>query len=262
MGCEAMFLSIIVRIIGGIISITSLFYSIIRFKNNKSGKSVVVSIALIIIALLIPYMMLYYGQYRNNFLDLSNNANKVVFLIEKLDIKYEPEPYTVEYYGKEYTFGGNIEGGEDVFPGYSFVGVFEAEVDGVYINIDILKGENAIDKDTFVSSAVRSELTQYNVDVGRLYSKIEKGENDGCLWVASPLIEYDTPTLKVHTGVYDGSFYISKDNKIYCCSYSCSRDISPIITAIINVKPEKITGEELINKFINVDNMYGTSEMN
>ncbi len=255
-----MFLSIIVRIIGGIISIATFFYSIKRLKTNKSGKSVVVSIALIFVALLIPYMMLYYGQYRNNFLDLSNNANKVVPLIEKLDIKYNPEPYTVEYYGKEYIVGGNIEGGEDIFPGYYFVGVFEAEVDGVYINIDILEGENAIDKDAFVSCAVQSELTRYNVDAERLYSKIEKGENDECLWVASPLVEYDTSTLKVHTGVYDGSFYISKDNKIYCCSYSCSNDISPIITAVINVKPKKITAEELISKFINVGNMYGTSE--
>lgn len=255
-----MFLSIIVRILGGIISITSLFYSIIRFKNNKSGKSVVVSIAFVVIALLVPYMMLYYGQYCNNSLDLSNDANKVVSLIEKLDIKYDPEPYTVEYYGKEYIVGGTIEGGEDIFPGYSFVGVFEAEVDGIYINIDILKGENAVDKDTFVSCAVQSELIRYNVDVRRLYSKIEKGENDGCLWVASPLVEYDTSTLKVHTGVYDGSFYISKGNKIYCCSYSYSNDISPIITATINVKPKKITGEELINKFLGLENMYGTFE--
>ncbi|MGN0447077.1 MAG: hypothetical protein ACI4GC_00865 [Acutalibacteraceae bacterium] len=220
-----------------------------------------VSIAIIIIALLVPYMMLYYGQYRNISLDLSNNVNKVVPLIEKLDIQYAPEPYTVEYYGKEYTIGGNIKGGEDIFPEYSFVGVFEAEVDGVSINIDIFKGENAIDMDTFVSCAVQSELSRYNVDAGRLCSKIEKGENNGCLWVASPLIEYDTSTLNVHTGVYDGSFYISKDNKIYCCSYSCSNDISPIITAIINVKPKKITAEELINKFINVGNMYGISEM-
>lgn len=256
-----MVISIVFRILGFLISITLFGCSFVMIKSRKSNKYVLISITLVLIALLIPYMMLHYGQYRNNSLDLSDNANKVVFLIEKLDIKYDPEPYTVEYYGKEYTIGGNIEGGEDIFPGYSFVGVFEAEVDGVYINIDILKGENAIDKDTFVSCAVQSELTRYNIDVGRFSSKIEKGENDECLWIASPLIEYDTSTLKVHTGVYDGSFYISKDNKIYCCSYSFSNDISPIITAIINIKPEKITAEELINKFINVENMYGTSEM-
>lgn len=244
-----MFLSIIVRLVGFLISIVLSIYSIISIIRCKNRRTIIFSIVLIVIALVIPYMMLFYGQYRNNSLRLKDNVADTISLINRLDIKYDLDPNKVEYNGTVYEIEDN---GEDIYPNFKFIGTYEAELNGVDIDIDILKGDKPIDKDVFMSRSFIAEVTRYNRK--KFISRVEYGENDEYYWTASPIVEYDNPTLKVHTGVYDGTFNISKGNIIYCCSYSLSTNVPPFITAFMNTKPEDITAEELINMFIGVKN--------
>jgi hypothetical protein len=246
-----MFITIIVRIIGILGSVALLISAIVMLiKSKKNKKRIFGAVVVFLVALIIPYLMFFHGKYRKNDLKLSETVSEVVTLIEKLDLRYDINPDTIEYNGKTY----EIEGGEPIFPGFdTYVAKYEARTDGVYLLVDIIQGETIIDTE-MLACAFSSELTHddsYNYTL-----RIESGENDGCLWVASPLVEYDT-NLYIHTGKYQGKFYIYQGNKIYLCRYSCSSDAPSCVTAFTNIRPKKRTAVDLISMFLDVENMYG-----
>jgi hypothetical protein len=247
-----MFITIIVRIIGILGSVALLISAIVMLiKNKKSKKRIFGAVVVFLVALIIPYLMFFHGKYRKNDLKLSETVPEVVTLIEKLDLRYDVKPNTIEFNGEIF----ELEGGEEAFPNFNLLAKYEARTDDAYVMIDVCIGEKPIDKDLFISRAFLAASAQDDPD--KVSAKMESGENDGCLWTASPLIEYDTSTLNVHTGVYDGTFFISKDNIIYICSYSYPTKAPSFLIAFTNLTPKKRTAVDLISMFLDVENMYG-----
>lgn len=242
-----MLLSIIVRAIGFLAAVTILIGSIvIMIKDRKDRKTVIASFLAIAFALFLPYLMLFYGQYRKNNLNLKNNVAEVVAAIENLDLE-------------EYVEDDRYSDGTPIFQGYDCIKTYRAEIDYYYINVTVLKGTKEIDNEEFVSRCYREGAIQ-GYDEKKFFSKVDYGEVNGYSWASYPLIEYDEPYLKAHTGVYNSEFYIKNGNYIYICDYSMSRKLPISLISFMNVKPKKVSAEKLINMFNGVENMHNISE--
>lgn len=162
-----MFLSIIVRFLGFLTSGIMLISSIVKIIKNRHNRSLMIKpVILLIVAVSIPYIMLFYGKYRTNRLDLKNNVEDVISSINELDIeKFDFIEHLRSYYDNHYVYYYDededcptfdeyyrdfIKDADPVYPGYECVELYEAEIPYIYLKVAIYESEKRMDKKTFM----------------------------------------------------------------------------------------------------------------